>query len=532
MATGAGAAVLLPEVAEQARAATKSNSPGSAPIIVASDSMGIADTTSGKVRGYTRNGVYTFKGIPYAAPTGGSARFMPPAKPKPWTGLRSSMYYGQVCPQGPRGGWAVDENAFMFEWDDGQPGEDCLRANVWTPGLNDNRKRPVLFWIHGGGYSAGSGQELKSYDGESLARRGDVVVVSVNHRLNSLGYLNLAEYGERWAPSANVGMLDLVASLEWVRDNIANFGGDPGSVTIFGQSGGGGKVGVLMGMPSAKGLFHRAIVESGSSLRQATPESSAKLSAGVLAELGFSGSQVDKLQTLPFEQVVAAGMTAQRKLTPRGGNIPGSGVGINWGPTVDGKILPTHAFDPTAPEISADVPMIIGTVLNEFTNGIGHPEYESMTMDEVRMRVNARYGAKTDRIIQAFQHAHPGTKPFDIMSVIFATPTRQNAITQAERKTALKAAPAYLYLFTWQTTVLNGRPRAFHCSELPFVFDNTDRCAGMTGGTVEARELGAKMADAWINFARKGDPNHMDFRSGRPFRRIKFRPWSSTTNAR
>jgi para-nitrobenzyl esterase len=500
-----GGSALLPEAAS---GAPKANIPGTAPIIVVTEGGDVVETSAGKVRGYTRNGIFTFKGIPYAASTGGAARFLAPAKPKPWTGVRSSLYYGQVCPQGPRSGWTVDENAFMFEWDDGQPGEDCLRVNVWSPGINDNRKRPVLFWIHGGGYSAGSGQELKSYDGENLARRGDVVVVSVNHRLNSLGYLNLAEYGPRWADSGNVGMLDLVASLEWVRDNIGNFGGDPNSVTIFGQSGGGGKVGVLMAMPSAKGLFHKAIIESGSSLRQSAPESSAKLAAGVLSELGLSGSQIDRLQELPYEQVVAAGVTAQRKLVPRGGNIPGSGTGVNWGPTVDGRVLPQHAFDPAAPAISSDVPMIIGTVLNEFTTGIGHPEYESMSLEEVRKRVDARYGAKTGRILEAFQKAYPSAKPFDLMSLIFATPTRQNAITQAERKAAQKAAPAYLYWFTWQTPVLNGRPRAFHCSELPFVFDNTDRCAAMTGGTQEARELGAKMSESWINFARKGDPNH------------------------
>jgi para-nitrobenzyl esterase len=500
---GGGAALNEPLVA-----GSKSSSPNSNPIVQLSDSASVVETTLGKVRGYTRNGIHTFKGIPYAAPTSGAARFMPPEKAKPWTGVRSSVYYGQVCPQGPRGGWAVDENAFMFEWDDGQPGEDCLRVNIWTPSASSARKRPVLFWIHGGGYSAGSGQELKSYDGENLARRGDVVVVSVNHRLNSLGYLNLAEYGGRWSAAGNVGMLDLVASLEWVRDNIANFGGDPANVTIFGQSGGGGKVGVLMAMPSAKGLFHRAIVESGSTLRSSTPDNSGKLAAGLLAELSLSGSQVDRLQTLPVEQVVAAGIAAQRKLVPPGGNIPGSGGGVNWGPTVDGKILPNHPFDPGAPAISADVPMIIGTVLNEFTNGIGHPEYESMSMDEVRKRVSNRFGAKSDAIIAAFEHAYPGAKPFDLLSVIQAGPVRQNAITQAERKAALKAAPAYLYWFTWQTPILNGRPRAFHCAELPFVFDNTDRCAAMTGGTTEARELGARMSECWINFARKGDPNH------------------------
>jgi para-nitrobenzyl esterase len=501
LAGGSASGLLLPI------AGAKDNISGK-PVLIASDMAAVTETNYGKVRGYARNGILTFKGIPYAGSTSGAARFMPPTKPAPWAGLRSSMYYGQVCPQGPRAGWAVDENAFMFEWDDGQPGEDCLRVNVWTPGLKDNRKRPVMFWIHGGGYTSGSGQELKSYDGENLARRGDVVVVSVNHRLNALGYLNLAEYGEKWASSANVGMLDLVAALEWVRDNIANFGGDASNVMIFGQSGGGGKVGVLMAMPAAKGLFHRAAIQSGSSLRQATPDRSAKLAAGILQELGLSASQIDQLQTLPYERVVAAGVAAQKKLAPPGGVTPGSGTGISFAPTVDGNILPANSFDPQAPAITANVPLLVGTVLNEFMNGIGHPEYESMTMEEVKTRVAHAHGEKSQRILDAFRSAHPHAKPFDILSRVMAMAVRQNAITQAERKAALHGAPAYLYWFTWQTPVLDGRPRAFHCAELAFCFDNTDRCAAMTGGTSEARELAGKVSDAWINFARNGDPNH------------------------
>src|SRR5499426_421818 len=235
----AGGALLPSTVVAESKTAIN----GCSTIVYAGAGKAVVETTAGKVSGYVRNGVFTFKGMPYAAPIGGEARFMPPAKPKPWAGARSSMQYGQVCPQVARTGWANDEEAWLFSWDDGIAGEDCLRANVWTPGINDNKKRPVMVWLHGGGFQAGSGQELPSYDGENLSRRGDVVLVSVNHRLGVLGYLNLAEIGgAKYASAANVGNLDLIAALEWTHDNIANFGGDPGNVTIFGQSSGGGKV--------------------------------------------------------------------------------------------------------------------------------------------------------------------------------------------------------------------------------------------------------------------------------------------------
>jgi para-nitrobenzyl esterase len=356
-----------------------------------------------------------------------------------------------------------------------------------------------MVWLHGGGYSAGSGQELKSYDGENLSRRGDVVVVTLNHRLNVFGYLNLAEYGEPYASSANVGQLDLVAALEWVRDNVGNFGGDPGNVTIFGQSGGGGKVGTLMAMPAAKGLFHRAVVQSGSSLRQATPDRSGKLAGALLQELGLSAATVKQLHELPYQRLTEAAVAAVRKVNPTPA-APGSGMGINWGPTVDGKVLPNHSFDPTAPSYSAGVPLLVGTVLNEFTTGLGNPQFEALTEEELKQRVTATRGERAGQIIEVFRRAHPGAKPCDLLSLInTAATTRQNAVTQAERKAAQGAAPAYLYWFTWQTPVLDGRPRAFHCIELPFVFYNTDRCAAMTGGTAAARELGARVADAWAS---------------------------------
>lgn len=487
-----------------AEAAPKTAASAEEPLIVAASSKPVVDTTAGKVRGYSARGILTFKGIPYAGTTAGPDRFMPPAKVRPWTAVRSSMYYGQVCPQGARAGWKNDEESFMFEWDDGQPGEDCLRVNVWTPGA-DNRKRPVMVWLHGGGFSAGSGQELKAYDGESIARRGDVVLVSLNHRLNVFGYLNLSRYGEEYASSANAGMLDLVAALEWVRDNIANFGGDPGNVMIFGQSGGGSKVSTLMAMPSAKGLFHKAAIESGSSLRQSNPEESEKLAAALLDVLGISPSQVSKLRDVPFERLARAQGEALRRAFPQP-QVPGAGGG--WRPTPDGRIVPSQPFDPVAPALSARIPLLVGSVLNEQTHGINHPEYETMTSAEVLRRARERFNNRAEAVIAAYQKLYPKAKPFDLLSVAFAAQSRQNCVTQAERQAALGGVSVYMFWFTWQTPVLDGRPRAFHCSELPFVFNNTDRAAAMTGGGADARKLGERVSDAWIAFARKGDPNH------------------------
>lgn len=518
--TGAVAAGSLSPLAMAAASAAKEVGTTTARLVSATKTKNIVETDSGKVFGFVSDGIYTFKGMPYGASTAGKNRFMPPQKPEPWSGVRSSLYWGPVSPQtytstldGRRAGWQHDDESFMFEWEDGQPSEDCLRINVWTPSIGDNKKRPVMVWIHGGQYVSGSDNELRMYDGESLACRGDVVMVSLNHRLGVLGLMNLSIYGEKWADAGMVGMLDIVAALQWVKTNISNFGGDPNTVMIFGQSGGGGKVSTLMGMPAAQGLFHRAAVESGSPQAGAPArDRSPELAAAVLAELGLSASTIDKIQELPDETIVSAGLHAQRKLTTGPAPVPGTGgAQVGWFPVVDGKNLPRSPWYPNAPSYSTNVALLVGNVLNEFTNSVqmGDATLDNMDMAEVKRRLGAQRGEqRASMLIDVFQKEHPRATPFELMSLINASNMRNNALTQAARKAEQNAAPAYNYWFHWQTPILDGRPRAYHCSELPFVFYNTDRCASMTGGGPEARELAGRIADAWINFARKGDPNH------------------------
>ncbi len=508
--------VLAPSVAQSQMKPSSATKNGDG-FVVASPKKNIVETSNGKITGFRRNGIQTFKGIPYGASTAGANRFMPPQKRTPWSGVRSALFWGPVSPQAytstfdaRRVGWNHDDEAFMFEWEDGQPSEDCLRVNVWTPAA-DNGKRPVMVWIHGGGFSSGSDKELRMYDGENLSRHGNVVVVSLNHRLGILGYLNLSEYGEKWASASNVGMLDIVAALQWIKENISNFGGDPSRVLIFGQSGGGGKVSTLMGMPSAEGLFHRAVVESGSMVGPGN-DRSPEVAAAVIAELALSKETIEKIQELPNETIVEAGVRGLRKLQTGPPAVPGTGGGgLGWAPVVDGKILPRSPWYPDGPSYSAKVPLLVGTVLNEFTNSVQMADatLDSMNMDEVKRRLTAQYKDRTDHIVEVFQKEHPNATPFELLSRINSGGgPRQNAVTQAERKATQGGAPAYLYWFQWQTPVLDGRPRAYHCSELPFVFYNTDRCAAMTGGGPGPRELAGKIADAWINFAKNGDPNH------------------------
>lgn len=474
----------------------------------------IATVKQGQVAGYSENGIYTYKGIPYAK----AERFMPPQAPDAWEGVRSSRNYGPTCPQDKRQGWQNDEIAFAFNWDDGYPGEDCLRANVWTPAKTaDGKKRPVMVWLHGGGFAAGSGQELPGYDGANLARKGDVVVVTLNHRLNVLGFLDLSDFGPEYASSGNAGLLDLVAALEWVRDNAEAFGGDPSNVTIFGQSGGGGKVSTLCATPAAKGLFHKAIVQSGSILKTMTSEQSRRIGREVVKQLGLE-NDIKKLSTIPYEQLLSAGNAAvaevRKQIEAEGGT--GDMLIFGWAPTVDGNILPTQPFADGAPEQSRDIPMLIGTTRCEFSPSTYVPMFRNADMNMAKKVMSQRYGEEaTEKIIAAYAKAYPDYQPKDLID--FDATFRPSAVHQADIKTKQGGAPVYMYLFTWESLVLNGALRSTHCMEIPFVFNNAKIHASMTGGTAEADKLADRMSDAWIAFARSGNPNTSSLPKWNPY---------------
>ncbi len=328
------------------------------------DNIAVADTQSGKVRGYLLRGINYFLGIPYGADTSGANRFMPPRKPEPWTDVYPALWWGNSAPQNMENRYANQHGSFRDHWNYGEVSEDCLRINVLTPAINDGQRRPVMFWIHGGGFTSGNGIEQDGYNGENFARLGNVVFCSVNHRLGPLGFCNLAGVGgEKFAASGNVGMLDIVAALEWVRDNIANFGGDPGNVTIMGQSGGGAKVCILTAMPSAQGLFHKAVVLSGASRTAGDKDDSEKLGAAVLKEAGLRPSELDKLQAMPWKDFYAISTRAQRGVAEEDG--PGGRRRRGFSPVVDGEILPQHPYDPEGAPTAAGVPMIISSVQNE-----------------------------------------------------------------------------------------------------------------------------------------------------------------------
>ena len=477
-----------------------SGKPGESELLTSSQAT-VVQTVSGKVAGYFDDGIYTYKGIPYAK----AERFMPPVPADPWEGIRSSRAYGPTCPQGKRTGWYSDELAFSFSWDDGFPDEDCLRVNIWTPGINDGKKRPVMVWLHGGGYSSGSGQELPSYDGRNLADKGDVVVVTLNHRLNVLGFLDLSAYGEKYSRSGNAGLLDLVAALDWIQKNITKFGGDASNVTIFGQSGGGGKVSTLLATPDAKGMFHKAIVQSGAMLRTMESRWSRRIGAAVVEELGISPCKIDEMKNVPYDKLLAAGEKAIARIKPEAEKEGYAAFIFGWAPIVDGSVLPRQPFDPQAPEQSKEIPIMIGTTLHEFTASTYVPEMRTISHEEAEGYLKRTYGNRTAEFVELFKDTYPGYEPKDLIDTDFIF--RPNAVELANIKFRQGGAPVYTYLFAWESPVMDGILRSTHCMEIPFVFNNADLHASMTGGSEEAVALADIMSQAWVNFARTGDPN-------------------------
>jgi para-nitrobenzyl esterase len=510
---GAGAAGLSigPSLAlSSCSSLTGNNKDQDGQVLFIGDDIAITNTVYGKVKGFILRDIYVFRGIPYGADTSGKNRFMPPQKPEPWTEIKPAIWWTNSAPQIMESRYANDYASFVDHWNYDDVSENCLGINVWTPGYNNGKKRPVILWLHGGGFTNGNGIEQDGYKGENLARYGDIVFCSVNHRLGPLGFTNLAGVGgEKYAASGNVGMLDIVAALEWIRDNIENFGGDPDNVSIIGQSGGGAKVTTLTAMPSAKGLFHKAIVLSGASTQSGDKDYSEKLGAYVLKEAGLTTANIDKLHELPWKEYYEITSRASRKLSEEYG--PGDGImrrGFN--PFVDGTILPQHPYYPEPAQTAADIPMIICSTFNEMSPNLTEPDLENITLEEVKDKLKERIGfyqgmgEHADEVVNAYAKAFPEKTPVELWSMIISNRKRTIELADAKSK---QPTPVYLAWFGWQPPLFDGRMRARHCLDICFWFYNTGLMLTHTGGGSRPRELSAKMAGSLLNFMKTGDPN-------------------------
>ncbi len=451
----------------------------------------IATTRYGRVSGFTDKGVSVFKGIPYGGDTA-LRRFRPPAPPAPWRGVLQTVAFGPRAPQ-PAGG----PSQFYPVRQEEPVSEDMLKLNVWTPAVGAG-KRPVLVYIHGGGFTNYSANS-DLYDGVNLARKGDAVVVTLNHRLNLFGFLYLgAMGGEAYADSGNVGMLDLVLALQWVRDNIGQFGGDPGNVTIFGQSGGGAKCSVLMAMPAARGLFRRVLTMSGQQVTVTPIEMASNNTRGVLARAGLTPETVDGLKSLTMEQLIDAS---------RGSRY--------YGPVLDGRSIPRHPFEPDAAPLSRDIPMIMGNTKDETTLliGGGDPSLFELTWDQLPAKIEQHINSYITPItpqaaVAWYRDRFPELTPTQtFFRATTALRSWRAQIIQADRRAAQpNAAPIWVYQFDWQSPVAGGKWGATHTGDVPFFFDNIVYGASMNGTGADAQALATRMSDALIAYARTGDP--------------------------
>ena len=473
----------------------------------------IVQTTYGKIRGTSGpDGVRTYLGIHYGADTAGANRFLPPIKPKPWSGIKDALTWGPRSPQMSGSGGEIGLFFYFGADDIGPVGEDCLVLNVWSPGVRDDRKRPVMVRIHGGGFTSGCGA-YPMYRGHNMARGGDVVYVSLNHRLACAGFLDLSTIGdERYVHSGNAGMLDLVAALEWVRDNIENFGGDPSRVTLFGESGGGFKISTLLGMPSAQGLFHRAIIESGPGLSVRTPVQSSELTARYLRRAGLDKSKYLDLSkvSLPWMLEVQA-LTASNRFFPHDPPIPATLAG-SYGPVLDGDVIPKNMFDPVATPLSAGVPVIIGYNKNEGTFfEFKDPQLYGLDEAGLNARVKTLAPKDPERVLKVYKTMYPDLSPTRLLVQISTDAVMgAHSVVLAERKSQLAAAPVYMYRFDWQSPAFDGNLGATHGLEIPFFTNNVDVMPVMTHGAPEATRLAQQVSSACIAFAKTGVPSLPD----------------------
>ncbi|MFN4175662.1 carboxylesterase/lipase family protein [Phenylobacterium sp.] len=445
----------------------------------------VARTRHGRVRGYVDQGILAFRGIRYGADTG-PRRFQAPRPPAPWTGVADATAYGAACPQRDR--------------DAGPTSEDCLFLNVWTPGLRDAAKRPVMVYIHGGAYANGSGS-APLYDGVRLARRGDVVVVTLNHRLNVFGYGYLARLVPGLPDSGNAGQLDLVLALEWVRDNIAEFGGDPGNVTVFGQSGGGAKIATMMAMPAAAGLFHRAATMSGQQVTASGPMNATRRTLAFLDALKLKPEQAADLRMLPAERLVEA-MGIEDPVLGFGG--------LYFGPVLDERNLKRHPFYPDAPAQSAAIPMIIGNTHDETRAFLGHdPSNFTLTWDELPGKLtfaNLRVDVLPEAVVAEYRRLYPRYSPSDVLfAATTAARSWRGALIELEAR-ARAGHPTWAYQLDWATPKDGGKFGAPHASDIQFVFDNVAK-PGATAIGPGAQSMADQMSEAFLAFARTGDPN-------------------------
>lgn len=510
---------LLLGVAAAPVLASAAPAPAAAPAVRAGDDRvetgpaSRTETTHGLVQGYREGGVHVFKGIPYAGSPEGAGRFARAPALAPWAGVRHALTYGPICPQLER-----PADLSGLEWPfllpRGQASamlEDCLRINIWTRGLKGGR-RPVMLWLHGQGFMGGSSQDFLASDGANLARTQDVVVASINHRVGPLGFMHLADLGEAPEAGGMVGMLDILDALKWMKANAAAFGGDPGNVTVFGESGGGFKTSVLMAMPEARGLIHKAIIQSGARLRVQDREGATLLARETLAALGLPVGKPLALRTVPAQALLQAADSASAKLRASDGkpqsffHPPRSW----WMPVAGTPALPAQPWDPVAPAFSAQIPLLIGTTLHEASPSMADPAVERFGWAEVEGRLRGSLGDKASDAVAAAREAWPAEDPAGILGVLEGRNFRLSAVELIRRRLKAPAAPTYNYVLAWKTRAFEGRPRAFHTSDLVFMFANSDLVPQVSGGGTRGRRMADRMAGAWAAFARTGRPAHRD----------------------